>query len=155
MARKTELQRFVEKIRPPKDPVRDCWEWTGKKNSAGYGRLTVNGRRQYAHRYSFDISPSGPLKPGLDIDHLCRNPICANPYHLEQVTHRENNSRGLRGAMKPGKSSRFVGVYWSKLDRRWVASAHSNGKQKRLGNFSTEEEAAQAYRDFIRTTDAK
>lgn len=36
----------------------------------------------------------GPIPPGLQIDHLCRNKICVNPAHLEPVTHRENLMRG-------------------------------------------------------------
>jgi hypothetical protein len=149
MTRKTEFQRFVEKIKPPKDPVRDCWEWTGHRNRQGYGRLRVNREKQYAHRYSFEISPRGPIAPGLQIDHLCRNPTCVNPHHLEQVTARENTSRGLKGALCPGRSSRFIGVTWSKRRLKWCAKATSNGKSTHIGYFSAEEDAAKAYRDFV------
>jgi hypothetical protein len=30
----------------------------------------------------------------MEIDHLCRNPSCSNPNHLEAVTRRENILRG-------------------------------------------------------------
>src|SRR5262245_48255562 len=36
----------------------------------------------------------GGLDRDLTIDHLCRNPACVNPGHLEQVTQRINNLRG-------------------------------------------------------------
>ena len=152
---KTEFQRFVEKIKPPIDPVRDCWEWIGCKNGYGYGAFRAGGKQMPAHRYSFDISHLGPLTPGRQIDHLCRNRSCVNPSHMEQVSSRDNISRGLRGSMRPGKSSRFVGVCWNKRRRKWLAQARSNGKLTYIGLFAIEEDAARAYRDFIKGIDAK
>jgi hypothetical protein len=35
----------------------------------------------------------GDVTPGLELDHLCRNNWCVNPYHLEPTTHRENVQR--------------------------------------------------------------
>jgi len=153
MKRKTVFQRFVEKIKPPQDPVRDCWVWIGSRMSRGYGQLWVNGKMILAHRFSFDISPRGPLAAGLQIDHLCRNRACVNPLHLEQVTNRENTSRGRGGSLRPGKSSRFVGVRWHQRARKWHTQAYSNGKSVHLGYFDAEEEAAQAYQDLIRTAE--
>ena len=31
----------------------------------------------------------------MQLDHLCRNRKCVNPEHLEQVTHLENQIRGI------------------------------------------------------------
>lgn len=39
------------------------------------------------------IAFNGPIPDDLDLDHLCRNPPCWNPAHLEPVTHRENAHR--------------------------------------------------------------
>jgi hypothetical protein len=36
----------------------------------------------------------GPIPEGLTIDHLCKNPGCVRPDHLEAVTMRENIRRG-------------------------------------------------------------
>ncbi|MFN3077367.1 MAG: HNH endonuclease [Alphaproteobacteria bacterium] len=152
MERKTVFQRFVEKIKPPQDPVRDCWVWIGSRHRQGYGMFRINGKNGLAHRYSFDISPRGPAISGMDIDHLCRNPACVNPNHLEQVTHRENASRGLSGALRPGKASRFVGVRWRADRKRWCARAYSNGRHTHLGHFDSEEDASRAYQDFINNT---
>lgn len=79
-----------------------CWEWTASKWTAGYGRFFVGGRRVAAHRVSYEIHV-GPIPEGLQLDHLCRNHGCVNPYHLEPVTPGENQRRGyLAGRAKPG-----------------------------------------------------
>jgi hypothetical protein len=37
----------------------------------------------------------GEIPKGLQLDHLCRTPLCFNPQHLEPVTSKENTMRGL------------------------------------------------------------
>jgi hypothetical protein len=37
----------------------------------------------------------GAIPDGLELDHLCRNPSCVNPDHLEAVTHQVNMSRAV------------------------------------------------------------
>ena len=77
-----------------------CWEWTGtftaRKRQRSYGQFWLDGRIVLAHRYAYETRV-GPIPRGLDIDHLCRNPRCVRPSHLEPVTRSENNKRGLQG----------------------------------------------------------
>jgi len=69
-----------------------CWEWTGAKQRGGYGHLSIDGRSIGAHRVVFELL-KGPIPAGLDLDHLCRNPGCVRPDHLEPVTRQVNLRR--------------------------------------------------------------
>jgi HNH endonuclease len=70
-----------------------CWLWLACK-SHGYGRFTVNGRLEKAHRVSLLIAGI-EVPPGLVPDHTCRNRACVRPDHMEMVTVRENVLRGV------------------------------------------------------------
>lgn len=70
-----------------------CHEWTGALDKKGYARVAVGGQRnKMAHRIAYE-AVNGPIPDGLSLDHLCRNPRCCNPDHLEPVTLAENNRR--------------------------------------------------------------
>lgn len=71
-----------------------CWLWTGNRiDRHGYGRFALGRPSQLAHRVSYELYV-GPVPAGYDLDHLCRNPRCINPSHLEPVPHVENIRRG-------------------------------------------------------------
>jgi hypothetical protein len=72
-----------------------CVVWFGAKQTNGYGSVSIGaGKTALAHRAAYFIA-RGEIDPSLTIDHLCRNRLCVNPEHLEQVTCRENNRRGF------------------------------------------------------------
>lgn len=70
-----------------------CWSWNGPKNRAGYGSIVSchYGSRHAttAHRISYMIT-HGHVPHELDIMHMCHNPICSNPAHLQAGTRAEN-----------------------------------------------------------------
>jgi hypothetical protein len=76
----------------------DCWEWQAASTGAGYGVMFYEGRMQMAYRVAYQLIV-GPIPAGLVMDHLCRNPRCVNPAHVEPVTQRENVRRGLGGGL--------------------------------------------------------
>lgn len=70
----------------------ECWPWLRTTNNHGYGMISVNGLRTYAHRLAF-LLYKGPFPLGTEVDHLCNTRGCVNPGHLEAVTHSENLRR--------------------------------------------------------------
>lgn len=101
--RGTALERFellVNKEGPvKKHELGPCWIWTGKPDLRGYGRIANDaGTYDMAHRWAYKQFV-GPIPEGLVLDHLCVNPPCVNPAHLEPVTHRVNIlDRGVTNA---------------------------------------------------------
>lgn len=85
-------ERFAEFYMP--EPNSGCWIWIGSRKPDGYGIFWVDDKCEGAHRWSFEHHV-GAIPDGLVIDHLCRQPWCVNPDHLEAVTHRENVLRGV------------------------------------------------------------
>lgn len=87
--------RFWSKVN--KDGPNGCWVWTASKTELGYGEFWWNGKLRKAYRQAW-LVVRGEIPEGLVLDHLCRNPSCVNPSHLEAVTHRENCIRGIGNA---------------------------------------------------------
>ena len=96
--------RFWAKVRLGPIPAHrpnlgPCWVWTGCLDRQGYGRFGIGSRTDgtarpaLAHRWAYERL-IGPFAPGLEPDHLCRNPPCVRPQHLEPVTRGENVRRG-------------------------------------------------------------
>lgn len=84
-----------------------CWEWRGSLDSRGRGRLQYKYRSKYAYRvvYEHFIEEIGE---NMTLDHLCENPSCVNPFHLEQVTRGENMSRYRRNREYEKKRNRLT-----------------------------------------------
>ena len=85
----------------------ECWEWMGARVRGRYGKFFLRkeprpkgGRKTIltpAHRWSYEFFV-GPIPDELQLDHLCRNPGCVNPEHLEPVSSAENCRRVPRSS---------------------------------------------------------
>jgi hypothetical protein len=80
-----------------------CWEWTGARNSKGYGKVSWQGKEMRVHRI-FHEHFNGPLPEGMNACHHCDNPPCCNPEHLFAGTALDNE--------------------WNKIDKRNQKSCH-------------------------------
>lgn len=81
--------RFFAKVRG--GGIDECWEWQGHL-SGGYGSFRVGTNYPPAHRWAYEFI-RGEIPDGLQLDHLCRNRACVNPWHVEPVTARVNSQR--------------------------------------------------------------
>lgn len=109
------------------------------------------GRRFYARR-DF-VKPDGEwthqylhhfLLPEVGrIDHRDGNSLNDQHHNLRPSTHQQN----LQGFQmkKVGATSKFRGVCWNKLARKWEAQIEVDGKKIHLGLFESEIDAAKAY----------
>ncbi len=90
-ASKEEMQEYIL-ARISVQSETGCWIWQRYKEK-GYGRMKIGGHFFLSHRVAY-TGWKGPIPDGKVLDHLCRNPSCCNPDHLEPVTSRENVLRG-------------------------------------------------------------
>ncbi len=70
-----------------------CWVWQLATDKDGYGQTRQNGKHIRAHRLYYEKYKS-KIPNDKVIDHLCKNPACVNPEHLDIVTQQENVHRG-------------------------------------------------------------
>lgn len=125
-------KNFMKRVRRRSDT--GCWEWTLSLNNHGYGIVSVgDGKQRYAHRVAY-VAANGPIPKGLELDHLCRNPKCVNPDHLEAVTHFENHQRGKRATAthcKHGHPFDEDNTYWRGSHRKCRACMRESDRRRR------------------------
>lgn len=86
----TAEERFWPKVE--RRGPRQCWLWIGALRANGRGNFWDGTAYVAPYRYSY-VLHIGPIPKDLTIDHLCFEPRCVNPAHLEAVTQAENNRR--------------------------------------------------------------
>lgn len=107
------------------DPETGCLNWIGPTDGKGYGFFSrpYQGEKR-AHR-AFWVRANGPIEPGLELDHLCRNRGCVQIDHLEPVTHDENIRRARRGL--PGTEMCRAGKHDVTSPDAWKVFPSSKG----------------------------
>lgn len=87
--------------------------WLLKPAGCGYGLISWGSkndgtaRRDYGHLIAYRRF-KGPIPDGYEVDHLCRVPNCANPDHLEAVTHKINMKRGYAAKRRGERASKPI-----------------------------------------------
>lgn len=108
--------------------------------SDGYRYTKCRGRRIAVHRVIFFMH-HGYCPP--EVDHINRNRTDNRIENLRDPLSHSNNLGNQ--SHQVGTSSRFKGVCWDKNRSKWIAMIKINRRNKFLGRFNSEEDAATAY----------
>ena len=94
----TSKTRFWEKVNKAEG---GCWLWTGPMSKSGYGTIALQGKRYFAHRFSWAMA-NGEITGSLFVLHKCDTPLCVNPTHLflgdQAANMRDMNAKGRHGS---------------------------------------------------------
>ncbi len=96
------IERFLSNTKITSD---GCWEWTGRKNKKGYGRISIFGFTELAHRIAYKLFV-GPILDGLHVLHKCDNPGCVRPKCLFLGTNTDNQ----QDMLKKGRGNKAKGA---------------------------------------------
>jgi hypothetical protein len=84
---------------------------------------------------------------GLEADHVNRDRLDNRRENLRQVSH----ARNMCNLAARDGTSHHRGVSWDKERELWKATASPNGRQRALGRFAHEDDAARAVNTFWRS----
>ena len=84
------LTRFWDKV----EITKSCWNWKASKSHNGYGYFFNGIKNVRSHRFIYELF-FGNIPEKMVTDHLCKNPKCVNPYHIDIVTNKDNVLRGI------------------------------------------------------------
>lgn len=90
------------------------------------------------HRFLTNASPNDL------VDHRDGNGLNNQRFNL-RLCNKTQNQGNRRKTYVKNCSSKFKGVFWDKSRNKWLAIIGIGGKQKNLGRYFCEEDAARAY----------
>lgn len=85
-----ELHSFLDNV--ILNPSTWCWDWQGCKDRDGYGSIGYKNKSRLVHRLAYMLynQLSEEDIEGKVVMHLCDNPSCVNPDHLQLGTQKDN-----------------------------------------------------------------
>ena len=114
----------------------------GSKHIKGYLQLSVNGKPYLAHRLAwFYVHGIWPIEC---IDHINGIKTDNRILNLREATFTQNK-HNYKKANSDNKTSKLLGVSWSKTNKSWVSQISLNNKLIYIGHFSDKHKAHEAY----------
>ena len=108
--------------------IDECWLWTGRLTTSGYGAFSINGGHTVAHRVIYTAF-NGDIDEGMVVMHSCDNRQCCNPRHLIAGTVAENNLDCIEKGRHVAPSGEANGR--CRLSDEQVAEIRSSGEGHR------------------------
>lgn len=115
----------------------ECWIWIGTvgRSGSGYYGYKVDGKskREYPHRYSYELSTGQPLPKRKKVLQVCGNKACVRPDHLllenDLDDPRYEEYLATRKWRTPGDP---VARFWSKVKKTeqcwmWAGAIQKSG----------------------------
>jgi hypothetical protein len=109
------------------------YPWTISKK--GYITGTISDRNVCLSHFVMNRSCE------LHVDHINNNPLDNRKCNLRLVTPKQN---AMNTSSRIGSTSEYIGVHFRKDNNKWRALIRVDGKNKSLGNFENEIDAAKA-----------
>ena len=114
--------------------------WLPAKGAKDYRAVMIGGKRFQLHRVIWEAF-NGPIPEGAQIDHVNGDKLDNRLENL-RLSCRRMNQRAYRNLQ--GGSSKYRGVCWFERDKKWHARFRHNGKDRYIGAFASEVQAALA-----------
>ncbi|MGA2093555.1 MAG: AP2 domain-containing protein [Sedimentisphaerales bacterium] len=116
-----------------------CMGGTGKKCYAARGVRGADGKLRvtFLHRLIMN-APKGKL-----VDHKNGNSLDDRRANMRLATRKQNMQNRQKTSTKT--SSRYIGVYFDRARKKWVAEINYRKRRVFLGRFEAEEAAARTY----------
>lgn len=112
----------------------ECLLWTGAKTEWGYGRISVGGRIEKAHRYAWKRE-HGSIPDQMTVDHRYHcDPACVEVSHLRLATKAQNTQN--RAGPRDGSQTGVRNVYTHKNNYRVVIAGKHHGTYKTITEAS-------------------
>lgn len=119
---------------------RDLSKPVGHRDTEGYLRVTISGRRYRLHRVIYMMMTCGAIPDLHEIDHKNGDRSDNRWRNLRLVTSRTNNQN-----RKTHRSGKLIGACFHKPSGRWQSAIRKHGHRVYLGSFPTEVDAHNAY----------
>jgi hypothetical protein len=117
--------------------IQHTW-FTDQVGGRYYAATFIGYDKVRLHRFLLNLKPDDP-----DVDHKNGNTLDCQDENLRLATRSQNMANQPKQAGR--LSSKYKGVTWEKRTGKWVAQICVNYKNRKLGRFLVEEDAARAY----------